>query len=55
MNKKNILIATGVVAHEVSIWVGAAISMRGRGVKARNAEARDAFDREQTETRAQHD
>ena len=47
--------AAGVVAREVSIWVGAATSMRGRGVKASYAEPRDAFDREQAETRAQNE
>ena len=49
------VIASALLAREVSIWVGAAISMRGRRVKARNVEARDAFDREQTETRAHNE
>jgi hypothetical protein len=48
-----IVIAAGLVAREVSLWVGAAISARGRRVKARNAEARAEFDREQAEHRAE--
>ena len=33
------VIVAGVVAREVSIWMGAAIASRGRRVKARNADA----------------
>jgi hypothetical protein len=48
-----IVVAAGLVAREVALWVGAAISARGRRVKARNAEARARFDREQAEHRAE--
>jgi hypothetical protein len=48
-----LVIAAGLVAREVALWVGAAISARGRRVTARNAEARDNFDREQAERRAE--
>lgn len=40
------LIIALVVAREVSLWFGALISVRGRKVKARNAEARAAYDRD---------
>ncbi len=40
------IIAAALLAREVSMWMGAAISARGRRVKVRNVEARDAFDRE---------
>lgn len=42
-----LVIASAIVAREVSIWIGLAIAARGRRVKARNAEARSAFEREQ--------
>ena len=48
-----LVIAAGLVAREVALWVGAGISARGRRVKARNAEARARFDREQAEHRAE--
>jgi hypothetical protein len=40
------IIAAALLAREVSMWMGAAISARGRRVKGRNVEARDTFDRE---------
>ena len=40
------VIVSALLAREVSIWIGAASSARGRRVTARNAVARDAFDRE---------
>ena len=40
------IIAAALLAREVSMWMGALISARGRRVKVRNLEARDAFDRE---------
>ena len=40
------IIAAARLAREVSMWMGALISARGRRVKVRNLEARDAFDRE---------
>lgn len=42
-------IASGLIAREVTIWIGAWISARGRKVKARNLEARAEFDRLQAE------
>ena len=48
-----IVVAAGLVAREVSLWVGAAISARGRRIKAKNAEARAEFDRQQAEHRAE--
>jgi hypothetical protein len=46
-------IAAGLVAREVALWVGAAISTRGRRVTVKNAEARADFDREQEARRAE--
>lgn len=48
------VIATAIVAREVSIWIGLAIAGRGRRVKARNVESRAAFDREQEAKRAEY-
>jgi len=48
------VIAAAVVAREVSIWTGLGIAARGRRVKARNVEARAAFDREQEAQRADY-
>ncbi|TQL41914.1 hypothetical protein FB562_2500 [Homoserinimonas aerilata] len=48
------LIIAALVAREVSIWFGAAIARRGRTVKQRNIEAREAYDRELAESRARH-
>jgi hypothetical protein len=45
-------IGAAVVAREVSIWTGLAIAARGKRVKAKNTEARAAFDRDQAERRA---
>ncbi len=42
-------IAAGVVAREVALWTGLAISARGKRVKIRNVEARSTFEREQAE------
>jgi hypothetical protein len=49
-----IVIAT-LVAREVSIWTGLAISARGRRVKARNHEIVDEWEREHADTRAQYE
>jgi hypothetical protein len=38
-------LAGAIVAREVSVWTGAWIALRGRKVKARNAAAREEFDR----------
>jgi hypothetical protein len=48
------VLAAAVVARELSIWSGLGISARGRRVKARNVEARAAFDREQEQKRAEY-
>ena len=40
-------IAAGLLAREVAIWTGAILGRRGRGVRARNVEDREAFEREQ--------
>ncbi|MCS5714880.1 hypothetical protein NVV95_09980 [Herbiconiux sp. CPCC 205716] len=44
-----------IVAREVSIWTGALIALRGRRLKARNAAAREEWDRAQAEERASVD
>ena len=44
-------IAAALVAREVMLWAGAIIASRGRKLKVRNAEALEAFKREQTQTR----
>ena len=41
-----LVIAAGVLAREVSLWTGWAISTRGRRVSARNAEAAAAYQRD---------
>jgi hypothetical protein len=47
-----IIIAT-VLAREVAIWFGAAISARGRRVRARNLEAAAAYERDTNEKKAE--
>lgn len=49
------VIAAAVIAREVAIWLGLAIAVRGRRVRARNTEARAQYDRELAEKRAQYD
>ncbi|MBF4571446.1 hypothetical protein ITJ64_02845 [Herbiconiux sp. VKM Ac-1786] len=44
-----------IVAREVAIWTGALIALRGRRLKARNAAAREEWDRAQAEERASVD
>ncbi len=46
------VIASALLAREVSLWFGALISRRGRSLKERNAVAREAYDRELAERRA---
>ncbi|HWR85951.1 MAG TPA: hypothetical protein VN200_08160 [Rhodoglobus sp.] len=46
------VIASGLLAREVSLWTGAIIARRGRTLKARNTEAREAWQREVDEQRA---
>jgi hypothetical protein len=45
-------IAAALVAREIVIWAGAIVASRGRKVKARNVEAKAAFEREQAQKRA---
>lgn len=49
------IIAAALLAREVSMWMGAIISARGRKVKVRNVEAREAFDRESTARTAEYE
>lgn len=42
-------IAAALLAREVAVWTGAILSRRGRGLKVRNLEAQQAFEREQAE------
>jgi hypothetical protein len=44
-----------VIAREVAIWFGLAIAARGRRVRARNIQAREQYDRELAERRAQYE
>jgi hypothetical protein len=47
------VIASALLAREVSLWFGALISRRGRKLKARNVTARETYERELAERRAQ--
>lgn len=49
-----IIIVAALVAREVALWAGMAISARGRRVKARNVEARAAYDRDEAARRAEY-
>jgi len=49
------IIIAALVAREVSIWIGLAISARGRRVKVRNHEIVDEWEREQADSRAQYE
>jgi hypothetical protein len=49
------IIIAGLLAREISLWVGFAIAARGRRVKARNVEARENYDREFAATRAEYE
>jgi len=44
-----ILIIAALLAREVSIWTGAILARRGRSLKVRNAEAQEAYEREQAD------
>ncbi len=48
-------IVAGLLAREVSLWMGAAIAARGRRVKVRNVEAREAYDRDEATKRAEYE
>jgi hypothetical protein len=49
------VIVSALLAREVSMWVGAGIAARGRRVKDRNIAARENYDRELAEKRAEHE
>lgn len=49
------IIVAALVAREVSIWVGLAISARGRRVKERNLQLVDEWEQEHAETKAQYE
>jgi hypothetical protein len=49
------IIIAGLLAREVSLWVGFAVAARGRRVRARNVEAREAYERDFAATRAEYD
>lgn len=49
------LIVALVIARETALWFGLAISARGRRVKARNADARAAFDQSVADRRAEYE
>jgi hypothetical protein len=44
-----ILIIAALLGREVAIWTGAILARRGRSLKVRNAEAQEAYEREQAE------
>lgn len=46
------VIVAALLAREVSMWFGSILARRGRKLKARNAEARAAYEREAAERRA---
>lgn len=49
------IIGAAFLAREVAMWTGVLISRRGRRLKVRNAEAREAYDRELAQKRAEHE
>ena len=49
------VIAAALVAREVALWMGLAISARGRRMKARNAEARADYDMQVADRRADYE
>jgi hypothetical protein len=50
-----VTIIAGLVAREVALWMGASIAVRGRKVKARNAEAIAVYDRDSARARADYE
>ncbi len=48
-------ISAALLAREVSLWVGFAIAARGRRVKARNVETREAYDQQVAAKRAEYE
>ena len=51
----SILFVAAILAREVAMWVGLAISVRGRKVRLRNAESKAAYDAEQAEKKAEYE
>jgi hypothetical protein len=49
------IIGAALLAREVTMWTGILISRRGRRLKVRNAEAREAYDLELAEKRGDYD
>jgi hypothetical protein len=49
------LFVAAILAREVAMWIGLAISVRGRKVRMRNAEAKAAYDVEQAEKKAEYE
>ena len=49
------IIGAALLAREVSMWMGAIISARGRKVKARNIDVRETFDRESAARTAEYE
>jgi hypothetical protein len=50
-----LVVAAALVAREVALWMGFAISARGRRLKVRNAEARTSYEAEVAEKRAEYE
>lgn len=50
-----VVIAATLIAREVSLWTGSLIARRGRKVTVRNVEARQAWERDVAETRAEYE
>lgn len=50
-----VIVVAGLVAREISLWMGAAVAARGRRVRARNAEDRAAYDRDTARARAEYE
>ena len=49
------VVIAAIVAREISLWFGLAISTRGRKVTARNAAEREAFDAAEARKRAEYE
>src|SRR5690606_29504123 len=50
-----VLIVSAVLAREVTVWLGGILSSRGKRLKVRNVQAREKFDREEAERRAERE
>ena len=49
------VIVSALLAREVALWTGGLISRRGRRLRLRNAESREAYERELATARAEHE